>query len=301
MKNYTLVIMAAGRGSRFGGLKQIEEIDGRGHRLIDYSVFDAVRVGFDKIVFIVNPHVEEKFRKIGSTYMQKYDISVDFALQTAEKMPCGYTLPTERKKPWGTAHAVGCLEGVVCEPFALINADDFYGRSSLSKIFNFISSNNLFDHSYAMVGYRLGNTLSDHGGVSRGICKVENGLLLEITERKGIRKIGEEIYFEDENGRTRLDHQSIVSVNLWGFSPDIISECNLRFEDFLNENLSKNPNECEFYLPSVVSSLLNEGRSTVSVIESSDLWCGMTYRDDLKKVREMLLSYTDKGIYPKNL
>lgn len=301
MKKHTLVIMAAGRGSRFGGLKQIEEADGRGHRLIDYSVYDAACVGFNEILFIINPEIDGKMREIGNTYRQKYDISVDFALQTMDKIPSGYILPEGRKKPWGTAHAVACLEGKLNSPFALINADDFYGRASLSKIHDFLFSQDLPVGSYAMVGYRLGNTLSDNGGVSRGVCKTESGYLQEITERKEIRRNKEGVCYNDNGKLTLLDPNAIVSVNLWGFTPDIIGECNRHFADFLSKNKAEGLSECEFYLPDVVSSLISEGKSTVSVIESGDRWCGMTYREDLIEVREMLLSYTENGIYPQNI
>lgn len=301
MEKRTLVIMAAGRGSRFGSFKQIEDVDGRGHRLMDYSVYDAACVGFNEILFIINPEIDGKMREIGNTYRQKYDISVDFALQTVDKIPSGYRLPEGRKKPWGTAHAVACLEGKLNSPFALINADDFYGRASLSKIHDFLFSQDLPWGSYAMVGYRLGNTLSDNGGVSRGVCKTEGGYLQEITERKEISRNKEGVCYNDNGKLTLLDPNSIVSVNLWGFTPDIIDECNRHFADFLSKNTLEGLSECEFYLPDVVSSLISEGKSTVSVIESDDRWCGMTYREDLIELREMLLSYTENGIYPQNI
>ena len=296
MKNCTLVIMAAGRGSRFGGLKQIEDIDGRGHRLIDYSVYDAVLVGFDKIVFIIDPRTELEFREIGHTYSRKYDISVDFAFQTVDKMPDGLTPPLQRKKPWGTAHAVACLEGMIDLPFALINADDFYGRSSLSKIFEFISCGISSDHDCAMVGYRLNNTLSENGGVSRGICEINGGFLAGITERKGIRKEKGKITSNDGNEQITLDPDSLVSVNLWGFTPGIIEECKSGFADFLNHRSAEDINDSEFYLPDVVSSSIHRGIYNVTVLESDDRWCGMTYREDLISLKYALEDMISRDI-----
>ena len=301
MKNGTLVIMAAGRGSRFGGLKQIEDIDGRGHRLIDFSVYDATLVGFDKIVFIIDPGTESEFREIGHTYSRKYDIFVDFAFQTVDKMPDGFTPPPQRKKPWGTAHAVACLDRMIDSPFALINADDFYGRSSLAKIFEFISCGISSDHDCAMVGYRLKNTLSENGGVSRGICEMKGRFLGRITERKEICRVKEEIISNDGNEHTILDPDSLVSVNLWGFTPGITEECKSGFADFLRRRSAEDINDSEFYLPDVVSSLIHKGIYNVTVLESDDRWCGMTYREDLPMLMSHLNSYVKNGVYPFDL
>lgn len=299
MEKLALVIMAAGRGSRFGGLKQLETVDSYGHRIIDYSVYDAARVGFGHVVFVINREIEADFRKVSDNFTQKYGISVDYAYQEIYSLPDGFTCPKGRGKPWGTAHAVACLKGVVDTPFALINADDFYGREALSSIFGFLSQNGA-GQSYAMVGYRLGNTLSENGKVSRGVCNIKDGFLTEICERKGIVREGNDVFCDSPSERLRLDPAATVSVNIWGFTPNIIDECERRFTSFLNENIASDPLGCEFYLPTVISRLIGEGRATVRVLECDGIWQGITYRADRKGLSDFLLHLIENGKYPRN-
>lgn len=297
----TLVIMAAGRGSRFGGLKQISDADGRGHSIIDYSVYDAARVGFDRIVFIINRKIEPEFRKISDTYQQKYDISVDYAYQETDDLPDGFAAPHGRSKPFGTAHAVACLDGVVDSPFALINADDLYGRSALESVYGFLVSGEAVGYNFATVVYRLINTLSENGSVSRGICRIRDGYLTGIREHTGIIRTRRGIVCDDPDDKATLDECSPTSVNLWGFTPAIISECKYRFSSFLNTHLLNDPLGCEFYLPDVVSDLINEGKSQVRVLENGDFWHGITYCDDLIFLRAFLSGLAEKGDYPMDL
>ena len=298
MENLALVIMAAGRGSRFGGLKQLEPVDSYGHRIIDYSVYDAARVGFDRVVFVINREIEADFRKVSDTYPEKYGISVDYAYQEIDILPDGFTCPAGRIKPWGTAHAVACLKGVVNTPFALINADDFYGREALSSIFSFLSQNRA-GQAYAMVGYRLENTLSKNGKVSRGVCNIKEGFLTEICERTGIVREGDAVFCDTPSGRMMLDLTSTVSVNLWGFTQNIIDECERRFTRFLDENIASDPLCCEFYLPTVISRLIGEGSATVQVLSCEGIWQGITYRADRKGLSAFLSTLTESGEYPR--
>ncbi len=301
MRDISLVIMAAGMGSRFGGLKQTAQVDGRGHRLIDYSVYDGVRAGFRRLIFIIGRRMEADFIEIGRTYSKKYGISVDLVFQDADSLPDGFDLPLGRERPFGTAHAVACLAGSVTEPFAIINADDFYGRSAFYKIFAFLSDPDIKENTYSMVGYRLENTLSKNGSVSRGVCRITDGYVSEICEMQSVHREGNDIVSEGIGGRITLSPDAVVSVNLWGFTQDIINECSSRFVPFLKENLLKNPQKCEFYLPEVVSALIREGRATVRAFMSDDEWLGMTYKADVSRLKRMLFKYVKSGVYPPDL
>ncbi len=296
MREATLVIMAAGRGSRFGGLKQLEDVDGRGHSIIDYSVYDAVMVGFSHLVFVINRDIEAVFRKKSDTYPQKYDISVDYAYQEIDDLPAGIVMPIGRKKPWGTAHAVACLDGVVSSAFALINADDLYGREAFYKIHSFLISDEAVGQNYAMVGYKLANTLSKNGSVSRGICKTDGKYLTELREISGIFACNNEIFCDGESSHVMSD--SLTSVNLWGFTPSIIEECNDGFRAFLKKRLDTDPNDCEFFLPELVSQLIKEGKARVRILENGEIWQGITYREDVVHIRNYLTELVQKGKYP---
>ncbi len=298
MEKMTLVIMAAGRGSRFGGLKQIAEIDGRGHRIIDYSVYDGVRVGFRRVVFVTGRELEPYLRPIAEGYREKYGINVDFAYQETDRLPSPFTAPEGRVKPFGTAHAVACLEGMIDSPFALINADDFYGRGALATAFDFLTSGEAAGQSYAMVGYRLGNTLSENGSVSRGVCSVRDGFLTGIDEMRGIIREKGRIFCDCDGKRVELDPSATVSVNLWGFTPEIIGECVRRFSSFLNEKISRDPLDCEFYLPTVISELLEEGRARVRVLGCDSVWQGVTYKSDREGLSRHLSRLVKIGEYP---
>lgn len=290
MSEPVLVVLAAGMGSRFGGPKQLEGLDKNGHTLIDYSVYDAIRVGFRRVVFIIRKEIKSDFLSLIKTRRWHSEAEVDFAFQNTD-IPA---LNIKRKKPWGTAHAVACLAGKVNSPFAIINADDFYGREAFRKIYGFIEGVSE-THSYALVAYQLKNTLSKNGSVSRGVCQTEGGYLKKITETTGLIETNGKIFSADGNA---FSPETSVSMNLWGFTPDIIEECKSRFSSFLNENLQGNAEKCEFYLPSVVSDLIDEGRARVRVLETNDKWYGITYREDSAEVSEAL----EKNIlYPEIL
>lgn len=288
----TLVIMAAGMGSRFGGLKQIEPIDPSGHILIDYSVYDAIGVGFDRVVFVIRRENELVFKEILSPRLKKWKIRVDLVYQETDDLPSGIICPKERTKPWGTAHAVASLSGKIKEPFALINADDFYGAEAFKAISEFLS------HSRAgelcMIGYRLKNTLSKNGTVSRGVCKMSGDNLAEINETSGV--FARENRILSDSGE--LSPDSIVSMNFWGLSPEIIGECKARFATFLREKSEKELKVCEFYLPKVISELINEGKYRVKVIECDDPWYGITYKEDRVSLSSALEDMKQKGKYP---
>ena len=288
-KDITLVVMAAGMGSRFGGLKQIEPIGKNGEVLLDFSVFDAVKAGFTKVVFVIKHAIEEDFKAIiGKRIANR--VKVEYVFQETDALPEGYSCPDDRTKPWGTAHAILCCKDVVKEPFAVVNADDFYGRSAFIKMAEFLKSDN---NDYCMVGFRLANTLTENGYVSRGVCETENGLLKSVTERT---KIVDCKYTEDDGASwTELSPQTIVSMNLWGFRPDIFDYIESGFKSFLNERI--NEPKSEYYLPSVVSSLIEKGIKSVNVLVAEDKWYGVTYKEDKETVVAAMQKHMDDGVY----
>ena len=302
MKNPQLVIMAAGMGSRYGGLKQIDKVDGEGHIIIDFSIHDAIKAGFREVVFIIKKEIERDFREVMDAHLEGKNITVRYVYQELDKIPCGYSVPEGRKKPWGTAHALLCCRGVVDAPFAVINADDYYGAHAFEKIYDFLKNTEDDEkYHYAMVGYRVKNTVTECGTVSRGVCTYgEDNKLTSITERTkiGIRK--DEIYYTEDGEDYALDPNTLVSMNLWGFTPSYIEECNKRFTRFLDENLDKNPEKCEFYLPGVVSELISEGACDVTVLENTDKWYGVTYKEDKPSVVEAFGRLKADGVYPVN-
>jgi len=299
-KEPTLVIMAAGMGSRFGGLKQIEPVDEQGHIIIDFSLFDAYRAGFRKVVFIIKKEIEEDFRHSIGSRMEKW-FDVKYVFQSTAELPEGYTVPEGRTKPWGTGHAVLSARKVVDGPFAAINADDFYGPTAFSTIYSFLASNTDED-VYAMVGYRMRNTVTENGSVARGICEVENGVLKSITERTKIFKDGTDAKFtEDGETFTHVPGETIVSMNLWGFTGKMMDELWTRFPAFLDKNLPANPLKCEYFLPFVVNEQIEEGTSSVRVLPCEEVWYGVTYKEDLASVKSAIQTMKDQGIYTKEL
>lgn len=300
MKNPELVIMAAGMGSRYKGLKQIDTVDEAGHIIIDYSIYDAMRAGFRDFTFIIKREIEKEFRAVIDPHLAGKNLNVKYVFQELDALPEGYSVPEGRVKPWGTAHALLCCLGTVDAPFAVINADDYYGVHALEKIYNFLK-NAKDDEKYhfAMVGYRIKNTITEKGTVSRGICKSdENGMLTEIVERTKIGTDGKKIYYTENEENIELDPESLVSMNLWGFSTAYLKECKKRFPKFLDENLPLNPEKCEFFLPSVVSELISEGKADVRVIENNDKWYGVTYKEDKEMVVEAFKRLKSEGVYP---
>ena len=301
MKNPELVIMAAGMGSRYGGLKQIDKVDDEGHIIIDYSIYDAVKAGFRDVTFIIKKEIEKDFREVMDEHLKGKDINVKYVYQELDKLPEGFSVPDGRKKPWGTAHALLCCLGTVDAPFAVINADDYYGAHAFEKIYNFLkNTNDEGKYHYAMVGYRIKNTVTEQGTVSRGVCQSdENGMLTSIVERTKIGIKGESIYFTEDGEDFDLDPDTLVSMNLWGFTPSYLRECAERFPKFLSENLPKNPEKCEFFLPTVVSELVAEGKEDVKVLDNADKWYGVTYNEDQEMVVNAFRELKTSGVYPE--
>ena len=300
MTKPSLVIMAAGMGSRFGGLKQIMPVDDTGHAIIDFSLYDAKRAGFEKIVFIIKHEIEKDFKNAVGNRMEKY-FDVHYVYQELDKLPEGYCVPDGRVKPFGTGHAILCCADVIDEPFAVINSDDFYGKTAYSTVYDFLSQTD--DNHHAMVGYKLKNTVTENGYVSRGICETENGYLTSVTERTHIEKRGCDAVYTEDEGKTYIDisGDSTVSMNMWGFGKGIMDAFKREFPKFLDENLEKNPLKCEFYLPSVASSELASGNATVKMLPCDETWYGMTYKEDIDSVKQAIASMKEAGIYPDKL
>ncbi len=302
MSNLTLVILAAGIGSRYGGLKQMDPIGPSGELIIDYSVYDALRAGFDRIVFLIRRDLEDGFREvIGRAVEQRAETIYTF--QEIGNVPPGFTVPAGREKPWGTSHAVLCCQDVVSAPFAVINADDFYGATAYQALAAHLRSardqEGLYD--YAMVGYRLRNTLSEHGHVARGVCEVTpQGFLRDVQERLRIQPFADGVKFT-ENGAdwTPVSAESFVSMNMWGFTPSLFTELNARFPIFLQQNAA-NP-KSEFLLPTTVGDLVREGRARVKVLPTNEKWFGVTYREDRPKVQAAVRELVRQGMYPEKL
>ena len=301
MKKPVLVIMAAGMGSRFGGLKQIAPVDDQGHIIIDFSLLDAYRAGFRDLVFIIKPELEESFREAIVDRMEKY-FNITFVHQTIDKLPEGYSIPAGREKPWGTGHAILCCKDVLDGPFAVINADDFYGPTAFSAIYDYLA-NNEDESRYAMIGYRVRNTVTENGSVARGVCEVRDGLLTGVTERTKIFKNGADAKFTEDDGKTFTDlpGDTIVSMNLWGFTAKMIRELDERFPAFLDNAIVTNPLKGEYFLPSVVNDQLVAGTATVRVLPCEETWYGVTYREDLDSVKAAIAGMKAKGIYDENL
>lgn len=304
MDKPVLVIMAAGMGSRYGGLKQIDPVDEQGNKIIDFSIYDAIRAGFKKVIFVIKRENEQDFRScIGDVV--KGHIEVEYAFQELSDIPAGQSIPEGRVKPWGTAHAVLSARKLIDGPFAVINADDFYGREAFRVIYDHLSTTNDDDkYRYAMVGYALKNTLTENGYVSRGICTTDdNGYLTDIVERTHIEKRDDGAVYTEDEGKTYTDisPDSIVSMNMWGFSRSFIDEAEKNFERFFADTVPGNPLKAECYLPGVVDVLLRAGKASVKVLESKDRWFGVTYKEDKPFVTESIRALKDKGEYPEKL
>ena len=300
MREPTLVILAAGMGSRFGGLKQIMAVDDFGHAIIDFSLYDAYRAGFRKVAFIIKHEIEEDFKAAVGRRMEKY-FDVKYVYQQLDLLPEGYSVPEGRVKPWGTGHAVLCCRGIVDGPFAVINADDFYGRAAYEAMYDFLSKERP-GTEHAMVAYQLRNTVTETGYVARGICQVENGLLTDVVERTHIEKHGEVISFtEDGESYTPLPADVPVSMNCWAFSNSMLDELYKRFPAWLDANLSVNPTKCEYFLPFVTNAMIKDGDGTVAVLPCHEQWYGMTYKEDFPTVVNAIKALRDEGVYPEKL
>lgn len=303
MAKPTLVIMAAGLASRFGGDKQVTPVDEQGHLIIDYSLYDAHRAGFDKVVFIIQPFMKDNFHATIGGRMEKH-MEVAYGFQTLDRfLPEGIEIPENRKKPWGTAHAALCAMDEVEGPFAVINADDFYGRSAYESIYRFLNEKSNDNH-HAMVGFQVENTLTENGTVSRGVCVVdEKGFLTEITERTAISPFEGGARFTEDGGTTYtfLPRGTLVSMNMWGFGHGFMQDLKDNFEPFLKENLEKNPEKCEYFLPHVPHLLIESGKAQVSVLPTQDRWHGVTYKEDLEGVKQAIAEMKKNGLYPEKL
>ena len=284
----TLVVMAAGMGSRFGGLKQIEPIGPHGQAIIDFSVYDAKEAGFNKVVFIIKHEIEKEFKEIVGSRIEKM-IDVEYAFQELEMLPEGFVCPKDRQKPWGTAHAIYCARHVVDTPFAVINADDYYGKGAYKKMYDYLKEQN---DDFCMVGFRLQNTLTENGTVSRGICEVEDGKLTAVTERT---KILDCKFTEDDENWVELPPDCIVSMNMWGFTPKVFKYIEDDLKEFFKEKI--NVPKVEYYLPTVVSNVINRGQKDVAVLIAEDRWYGVTYKEDKQGVVDALAEKIHNGEY----
>ena len=304
MEKPVLVIMAAGMGSRYGGLKQIDPVDDEGHIIMDFSMFDARKAGFEKVVFIIKKENEKDFRESVGDRISKY-MEVSYVFQDVNDIPDGYAVPEGRTKPWGTGHAILSCRDVVDSSFAVINADDYYGAEAFKLIYDYLAAHGDDEkYRYTMVGYKLGNTVTDNGHVARGICDMnECGELVAIHERTRIETRNGGIAYTEDDGETWIpvSEDTIVSMNMWGFTNSILKELKDRFPSFLDRGLEENPVKCEYFLPAVVSGLLEEDKATVAVLASADKWYGMTYKEDKPVVAAAIQKMKDEGVYPKNL
>ncbi|MCI9080955.1 MAG: nucleotidyltransferase [Lachnospiraceae bacterium] len=302
MEKPVLVIMAAGMGSRYGGLKQIDPVDEQGHIIMDFSIYDAMAAGFEKVVFIIKKANEAAFKEsIGNRVSKK--IQVEYVYQELDKLPEGFTVPKDREKPFGTGHAILCCKDVLTGPFAVINADDYYGKHAYQAIYDYLTNHKDDEkYRYTMVGYALKNTLTENGHVARGICRTdEEGFLTGIDERTHIEKQGEKAVFTEDDGETwtEVSMDSTVSMNMWGFSRSILQELETGFVSFLNNEIPKNPQKAEYFLPFAVDRLLREGKASVQVLTSQDKWYGVTYKEDKEMVVNAISQLKKEGLYPE--
>ena len=300
-KKPVLVVMAAGMGSRYGGLKQIDPVGNHGQLIIDYSIYDARRAGFETVVFVIKHEIEETFKAAIGDRLSKV-INVKYAYQELDDLPEGYTVPEGRTKPWGTAHAVFCAkEAIDGAPFAVINADDYYGKAAFKVIYDALAATT-DPYAYCMVGYELGKTVTENGSVARGVCQIDDkGYLTEVIERTSIETYEGGIRYLEDGVYTDVAPETIVSMNMWGFMPSFLDEIEGRFAAFLKDALRVNPIKCEFFLPLPISQLIQEGKATFKVLSSPDRWFGVTYAADKPTVVAALKTMTEEGKYPDGL
>ncbi|MDO5602736.1 MAG: sugar phosphate nucleotidyltransferase [Oscillospiraceae bacterium] len=305
MNEPVLVVMAAGMGSRYGGLKQIDPMGKNGEVIMDYSIYDALKAGFKKVIFIIKREIEADFRAVVGDRIAEV-AQVSYAYQEVDDLPAGYTMPEGRTKPWGTSQAILSTRDLIDGPFAVVNADDYYGPHAFQVLYDYLSTHQDQPgcYEYCMVGYQIENTLTEHGTVARGVCAVdENGFLQSVTERTKVAKDGAGAKFTEDEGAswTHLEAGTPVSMNLWGFHPSMIREIEKRFPLFLDKALSENPLKAEFYLPTVVSELLQEKKARVKVLQSPDKWYGVTYQADKPVVQAAMAKKHTEGQYPEPL
>lgn len=299
----TLVLLAAGMGSRYGGLKQLDGLGPNGETIMDYSIYDAIKAGFGKIVFVIRKDFEQEFRE---KVLSKYEghIPTEVCYQSLDALPEGFTVPEGREKPWGTNHAVMMAKDLIREPFCVINCDDFYNRDSFMVIGKFLAD--LPDNStntYAMVGFRVGNTLSENGTVARGVCsKDENDLLTTVVERTEIMRVDGKVSYKDENGEwVAIEDNTPVSMNMWGFTPDYFAHSDAYFKQFLSDPKNQANPKAEFFIPLMVNELVNNGTSTVKVLDTTSKWFGVTYSADRQATVDRIQALVNEGVYPNKL
>lgn len=301
----TLVVMAAGMGSRYGGLKQIDPVGPNGEIILDYSVFDAAEAGFDRVIFVIKREIEEDFKKITEGSF-KGKIEVDYAFQEIGNLPEGFSVPEGRVKPWGTGHAVLACKDMIDGPFAVINADDYYGKETFRLIHDeLVKENNAGEkYGFCMVGFKVENTLTENGSVARGVCQTnDEGYLTDIVERTKIAINNGKIQFTEDDGAswTDIPEGTTVSMNCWGFSIEMMTELENRFAAFLEKGIKTNPLKCEYFLPFVVDEILKENKAEVKVLETSEKWYGVTYKEDREAVVAAIRNKVDQGVYPEKL
>ena len=299
----TLVLLAAGMGSRYGGLKQLDGLGPNGETIMDYSIYDAIKAGFGKIVFVIRKDFEQEFRE---KVLSKYEghIPAEVCYQSLDALPEGFTVPEGREKPWGTNHAVMMAQDLIHEPFCVINCDDFYNRDSFMVIGKFLAD--LPDNAtntYAMVGFRVGNTLSENGTVARGVCsKDENDLLTTVVERTEIMRVDGKVSYKDENGEwVAIEDNTPVSMNMWGFTPDYFAHSDAYFKQFLSDPKNQANPKAEFFIPLMVNELVNNGTSTVKVLDTTSKWFGVTYSADRQATVDRIQALVNEGVYPNKL
>ena len=299
----TLVLLAAGMGSRYGGLKQLDGLGPNGETIMDYSIYDAIKAGFGKIVFVIRKDFEQEFRE---KVLSKYEghIPAEVCYQSLDALPEGFTVPEGREKPWGTNHAVMMAKDLIHEPFCVINCDDFYNRDSFMVIGKFLAD--LPDNAtntYAMVGFRVGNTLSENGTVARGVCsKDENDLLTTVVERTEIMRVDGKVSYKDENGEwVAIEDNTPVSMNMWGFTPDYFAHSDDYFKQFLSDPKNQANTKAEFFIPLMVNELVNNGTSTVKVLDTTSKWFGVTYSADRQATVDRIQALVNEGVYPNKL
>lgn len=299
----TLVLLAAGMGSRYGGLKQLDGLGPNGETIMDYSIYDAIKAGFGKIVFVIRKDFEQEFRE---KVLSKYEghIPAEVCYQSLDALPEGFTVPEGREKPWGTNHAVMMAKDLIHEPFCVINCDDFYNRDSFMVIGKFLAD--LPDNAtntYAMVGFRVGNTLSENGTVARGVCsKDENDLLTTVVERTEIMRVDGKVSYKDENGEwVAIEDNTPVSMNMWGFTPDYLAHSDAYFKQFLSDPKNQANPKAEFFIPLMVNELVNNGTSTVKVLDTTSKWFGVTYSADRQATVDRIQALVNEGVYPNKL
>ena len=297
MARAALLVLAAGLGSRYGGIKQMDPVGSNGEFVLDYSIYDALRAGFDQLVLVIRPELEEPLREHFSALSRKVDVR--YVIQDMNDLPAGFSCPPSRSKPWGTGHAIRAARDVLKVPFAAINADDFYGAESYRVLADFlIGSCN--DRLYAMVGFKLSNTLSENGTVSRGVASVDKeGYLESVVERSGVEPYKGAVRYKEGDEYVSLTGDEPVSLNFWGFAPGIFDHLEDQFQDFLKERIGEP--KAEFYIPSVVDRLVHEGKCRVRVLHSPEKWFGMTYSQDRAQVVERIRQLTEQGVYPEKL